>query len=107
MQTNLKKILGRIALASAFAGASTAAVADWEAWDTDGDGLIEYTEWDTNYDYDPIYTSWDTDEDGLLSDDEWDTGLFNAYDADGDGVWNEDENAHFMDDAGDEGWLDV
>ena len=54
MQTNLKKILGRIALASAFAGASTAAVADWEAWDTDGDGLIEYTEWDTNYDYDPI-----------------------------------------------------
>ncbi|MEH6671905.1 hypothetical protein [Halopseudomonas sp.] len=107
MKMNWQKVLGGIALASALAGASATASADYEAWDTDGDGFIEYSEWDAGYDYDPLYTTWDTDGDGMLTDDEWGTGLYNSYDADNDGVWSEEENAHFMDDAGEEGWLDM
>lgn len=108
MHMNLKTALGGIALASALTGASAAAVAaEPIAWDTDGDGMLEYAEWDTNYDYDPIYALWDTDKSGSLSNEEFGTGLFNSYDADGDGKLNKEEYAHFMDDAGDDGWLDI
>ncbi|HDZ56059.1 MAG TPA: hypothetical protein ENI17_04530 [Pseudomonas xinjiangensis] len=112
MNTNMKwqKVLGGIALATALAGASAttyAADMDFGGWDTNSSGIVEYNEWGTAYDNDGMFTDWDGDSDGVLSNDEYDRGLYNSYDADGSGDWNEDEFKTFQDDAGDGGWLDV
>lgn len=108
--TNWQKVLGGIALASALVGGSAATYAadmDFNEWDADNSGVLDYNEWDTGFDNDSLYTDWDANDDGLLDNNEYGEGIYNSYDMDGDGSWNEEEYNTFQDDAGDGGWLDV
>lgn len=110
MNTKWQKAVGGIALATALVGGSTLAYAadmDYNTWDADKSGALDYNEWNAGFDNDTLFSRWDTDKDGTLSDDEYGQGLYNSYDRDKSGDWNEDEYNMFRDDAGDEGWLDV
>lgn len=112
MNTNMKwqKVVGGIALASALVGGSAATYAadiDFGGWDSNDSGVVEYNEWNSSFENDDLFADWDANEDGILSNDEYNQGLFNSYDTDGSGDWNEEEYNAFTDDTGDEGWLDV
>lgn len=109
MNNKLHTMFGGIALATALAASAPAfaEVGEFDVWDKDNTGVITMGEWDTGFDDENMLTGWDSDKDGMLSDKEYGEGIYNAYDADGSGDWNEDEYNAFRDDAGDGGWLDV
>ncbi|WP_407294041.1 hypothetical protein [Stutzerimonas zhaodongensis] len=98
-----------IALATAMAASAPAFAQDGDfgVWDKDNSGVITMGEWDTGFDDENLLTNWDSNKDGMLDDNEYGEGIYNAYDADGSGDWNEEEYNAFRDDAGDGGWLDV
>ena len=109
MNKKLHTMFGGIALASVMAvsGSVIAEVGDFDVWDKDNSGVVTMGEWDTGFDRHSVFGSWDSDKDGLLSNKEYGEGLYNSYDLDASGDWNEDEYKAFRDDAGDDGWLDV
>ena len=68
---------------------------DFNAVDIDGDGFVEYTEYDdalieTNY-----FQDWDNDVDGYLTETELAYGVFNRWDLDNDGVLEPNEYRNF------------
>ncbi len=109
MTNKLHTMLGGIALATAMTASAPAfaEVGDFGVWDKDNSGVVTMGEWDTGFDNDALFTSWDSDKDGMLSNNEYGQGLYDAYDADDSGDWNETEYNAFYDDAGDGGWLDI
>jgi len=110
MNTKWQKTVGGIALATALAGGSAmtyAAETDYNTWDADKSGSVDYNEWGTRFDNDGMFSRWDADRDGMLTNDEYGQGVYNTYDRDKSGDWNEDEYNRFRDDSGDGGWLDV
>ena len=54
-----------------------------------------------------MFSRWDSDRDGVLTNDEYGQGVYNTYDRDKSGDWNEDEYNRFRDDSDNEGWLDL
>lgn len=56
------------------------------SYDLDGDGYIEYSEYETNYDSD-LYTAWDIDNDGYIEDYEYNTAANMYVDYDNDGLY--------------------
>lgn len=107
MKMKWQKALGGIALASLLVGASAGAFAqdrDYDTWDTDRSGGVDYNEWSNNYDYNSTYSNWDTDRDGALTSDEWGQGMYNTYDRDRDGMLSEEEYDRFDRDTRDDGW---
>ncbi|WP_421684135.1 hypothetical protein HKW98_06890 [Stutzerimonas urumqiensis] len=109
MKTKLQTVLGGIALASTVAIAAPAFADDnlFHDWDADSSGVLDYSEWDAGFDDENLMTSWDEDGDGMVSNDEYSQGLFESYDADNSGDWNDKEYEMFRDDAGDGGIFDV
>lgn len=109
MKRDWLKLVGGVALAAALAGGTTAHAVenDFGAWDADGDGLIGFSEWDTGFDDEGLYSDWDADGDGALTEDEYGDGVFGLYDENDDGVWSEEEYNTWQDDAGDGGFWDV
>lgn len=76
-------------------------------WDSDGSGAIDFEEWDAGFDDEGVFDSWDANDDNMLDDNEYGEGIYNTYDQDESGDLSEDEYGDFNDDAGDEGFWDV
>ncbi len=64
---------------------------DFAAYNVDGDGFIEETEWNDIFTDSDWFEVYDADTDGFVTDVEWDTGLYNDWDLDADGFIDEDE----------------
>lgn len=80
---------------------SVADTGTYSDWDTDGDGLINGTEFAAlGYDWD--YDVWDVDNNNYVDAGEFYDGYYTAYDADEDGHWQDGE----WDDAGEAGLFD-
>ncbi|WP_421684086.1 hypothetical protein HKW98_06630 [Stutzerimonas urumqiensis] len=108
MKTNWQTILGGVTLAATMAiSAPVMAEAEFDEWDADNSGVLNFSEWDAGFNDENLMTGWDSDKDGMLSNDEYSQGIYNSYDADGSGDWNEEEYNGFADDSGDGGVLDV
>ena len=110
MNIKWQKTVGGLAVAAALAGGSVMAYAadmDYNAWDADRSGSVDYNEWGTRFDNDGMFSRWDADRDGVLTNDEYGQGVYNTYDRDKSGDWNEDEYNRFRDDSDNEGWLDL
>lgn len=54
-----------------------------------------------------MFSRWDADRDGVLTNAEYGQGVYNSYDRDKSGDWNEGGYNRFRDDSGDEGWFAV
>ena len=76
-------------------------VEEYEVIDIDGDGFIEYVEYEDVLNDTPFYTQWDVDASEYLSDTELAEGIFEIMDKDNDQVLDEDEylefDAYFLD----------
>ena len=110
MNTKWQKTIGGLAIAAALAGGSAmtyAAEMDYNTWDADKSGSVDYNEWGSRFDNDGMFSRWDSDRDGVLTNDEYGQGVYNTYDRDKSGDWNEDEYNRFRDDSDNEGWLDL
>jgi len=109
MKTTWQTALGGIALATSFgiSAPAFAEIGDFNEWDQDQSGVVEFNEWDAGFNDENTLTSWDSDSDGMLSNNEFGEGVFESYDADNSGDWNDEEYRAFSDDAGDGGYLDV
>lgn len=64
---------------------------DFDAWDVDGDGFLEYDEWNTGFADTEWFTTYDADATGTITETEWDEGLFGDWDTDDDDMVNLDE----------------
>jgi EF hand len=95
-----------IALALGLA-AAPAMAQDWDAWDANGDGILDTEEFASGFGENDVYGSWDADQDGMLSEDEFNEGVFGSYDADDSGAIEEPEYGDLGDDMGDGGLWDV
>lgn len=80
----------------------TSDVGIYSDWDTNGDGVVDETEFN-EIGIDADFDTWDANGDGTLGEDEVYDGTFEYYDENEDGHWDGNE----WDDAGDAGWLDV
>lgn len=69
----------------------TPALAQWDEWDANADGVVDEAEFGTRFGEEGVYGEWDEDDDGLLSEDEFNAGVFGMYDEDDSGDWNEEE----------------
>ncbi|GHB13679.1 EF-hand domain-containing protein [Modicisalibacter luteus] len=96
-----------IAFSMLSAGSAFAQENGFSEWDSDGDGVVNYEEFDAGFDDEGLYNSWDANGDNMLDEQEYGEGIYNTYDRDGSGDWSEDEYGDFGDDAGDEGFWDV
>lgn len=65
--------------------------ADWQAWDTDGDGFIERVEFDADFAGMGRYGAWDTEDDNRLTEREYTDGVFTIWDKNGDNYLDETE----------------
>lgn len=65
--------------------------ADWQPWDTDGDGFVERVEFDADFAGMGWYGAWDKDGDGLITEQEYTTGAYTLWDTNGDNVLDETE----------------
>ena len=65
----------------------------WEedAWDSDGDGLLSYEEFEPGFLLRVDFQEWDLDDDGLLSEDEFLDAVYSRYDLDATGAFEETE----------------
>ena len=66
-----------IALALGLA-AAPAMAQDWDAWDANGDGILDTEEFASGFGENDVYGSWDADQDGMLSEDEFNEGVFGS-----------------------------
>ena len=110
MNTKWHKTIGGLVVAAALAGGSAmtyAAEMDYNTWDADKSGSVDYNEWGSRFDNDGMFSRWDSDRDGVLTNEEYGQGVYNTYDRDKSGDWNEDEYNRFRDDSDNEGWLDL
>ena len=110
MNTKWHKTIGGLVVAAALAGGSAmtyAAEMDYNTWDADKSGSVDYNEWGSRFDNDGMFSRRDSDRDGVLTNDEYGQGVYNTYDRDKSGDWNEDEYNRFRDDSDNEGWLDL
>lgn len=64
---------------------------DFNLFDTDDDGMIENTEWNEGFADSEWFNSFDENDDELVDNNEWNSGLFDDWDANNDGFWDEDE----------------
>lgn len=66
----------------------------WEdgAWDTNGDGLLSYQEFEEGFVLRIPFRDWDLNGDGLLSEDEFLDAVYAPYDLDGSGAFEEAEH---------------
>lgn len=67
------------------------ALADWQAWDTDGDGFIDRAEFDADFAGMGWYGAWDTDDDNRITEREYTDGVFAIWDKNDDNVLDETE----------------
>jgi Ca2+-binding EF-hand superfamily protein len=84
--------------AAALLLASGVAMAQFNEWDTDGDGQVTEEEFMENAEYGDAFSEWDEDGDGMLNEDEFAGGIYSEYDEDGDGYWSDEEYSAFEDD---------
>ena len=89
------------ALATSVALAGTGAFAQLvDAWDGNGDGIIDETEFREGFVGEGVFDRWDEDADGMIGSEELADGLYGLWDADDDGELSVDEW-----DAGVDLWL--
>jgi Ca2+-binding EF-hand superfamily protein len=70
-------------------------ISDYDAIDIDGDGFIEYTEYnDVLVDTD-FFVDWDADADDFLNEDELAEGVFHIWDLNNDGMLDREEYIQF------------
>ena len=79
----------------------TPALAQWDQWDANADGVLAEDEFNTAFGEAGVYGEWDEDDDGALTQDEFGGGVFGLYDEDEDGAWSEEEFGAFEED----GWF--
>lgn len=103
--TNLMSTLAFVA-ALALGGAAHAE-GNMGSVDRDKSGDITQEEWDAGFDDETLYSDWDANSDGVIDDDEYGDGLYDIYDTNDDGVWDDEEYGLWYDDAGDAGIWDV
>lgn len=96
-----------VAFSMLSAGSAFAQDNDFSAWDSSGDGVVNYEEFDAGFDDEGLFDTWDANDDGMLDENEYGEGIFNSYDDDDSGDLTEDEYGDYSDDAGDEGFWDV
>lgn len=65
--------------------------ADWEAWDTDGDGFIDRATFDADFAEMGWYGAWDADADSRITEREYTDGVFVIWDKNNDNVLDETE----------------
>lgn len=58
---------------------------DWNDWDTDGDGVVDFDEFAQALQARGYFRGWDIDTDGEISFDEWLDAIYTAADLDDDG----------------------
>lgn len=75
--------------AAAVAAFSTTAFA--AGIDANGDGMVTADEYTTAVQNESSFAMYDADGDGMLSADEYNTAVWERYDMDADGMWNEEE----------------
>ena len=74
MNTKWQKAIGGLVVAAALAGGSAmtyAAEMDYNTWDADKSGSVDYNEWGSRFDNDGMFSRWDSDRDGVLTNDEY------------------------------------
>lgn len=64
---------------------------EFSAIDTNSDNKISLEEWKKGFEQTNWFSSYDKNKDELIQEDEWDNGLFDDWDLDNDGFWNEEE----------------
>lgn len=77
--------------------ASGTAYAEME-WDGNADGMIDADEFTEGFGG-GMFDDYDADGDGMVSRDEYGAGVFRTYDEDGDGMWSQTEAGVWEDDA--------
>lgn len=110
MKREWMKYLGSTALAFALIGGATAYAAGdngYNAWNTDDAEGLTYEEWDAGFNDEEQFDAWDADGDGLLDEDEFNEGVFSSYDDNENDTLDEPEYGDYNDDLGDEGFWDV
>lgn len=122
-----KQLILGLGLALASSGALAQEELGFDDWDTDASGAIEEQEWNAGLEENGVFGGWDANDDDILDENEWNetglgvgfgdwetdgeagltedefgTGLYQEYDADGDGAWSEEE----WGEAEELGWFD-
>lgn len=68
-------------------------------FEMDADGGVTMDSFKKSLGGSGMYAAWDANGDGMLSEDEFNAGFFAHYDADADGYWNADELSTMNNDA--------
>lgn len=103
-KANFNKLAGASLAALLLATPAWAQMA-WEdeGWDTDGDGLFSMDEFREGFRERINFAEWDADADGMLSEEEFGGGVYDRYDADASGAFDETEYSALEEDFGTEG----
>ena len=54
---------------------------DWGAWNTNGDGYLDTTEFNAGLGRTGLFNTWDADRNGMIAENEFGRGLFGRWDA--------------------------
>jgi len=104
-KANITKLAGAGLLAALLSSTPAFAQVAWEeeGWDTDGDGLFSMEEFREGFRERINFAKWDADADGMLSEEEFGGGIYDRYDADASGAFEETEYSAMEEDFGTEG----
>ncbi len=96
---NFAKIVGVATVSMMLAGAAQAqtAVDMLRELDQNQDNYIDQTEFDAGFASRSDYATWDVNQDGMIDETEYNRGTLGRYDADRDGMLNEQEFGAFSD----------
>jgi hypothetical protein len=87
----MNRPLAWLLASTALAVASAATAQTVDAWDADGDGMLDEGEFRANFSDGSTFGQWDRDGDGQIGSGEFADGLFRAWDLDDDGTLSIDE----------------
>ncbi|HET7315573.1 hypothetical protein [Salinisphaera sp.] len=81
----------------------------YTSMDANQDGKVDQSEFTNYYDNSGLFDTWDADGDGYIDNDEFGDGLYGYYDDNGDGYIDDAEwqNGVMVDDRGDNGFWDM
>lgn len=85
-------------LAGALFAVNPAFAQTFQEWDTDTNQELSQDEWTQGFGETGIFDDWDANDDGMLEEDEFHEGVYSAYDQNDDDILDEDEFADYEED---------